>query len=136
MNYQKSWTQPGEGFPGVDRDSPIISEEEVLRYLQKNLDEQEEIDEIFGKIKKAVSNVKSKVDFHKNKSALARAHGKHATNHMMAGTGKKRGDPVGDAHAKAQKAHELAKKAAEKGDHDAYKKHSAVAMKLSGLKRK
>jgi ElaB/YqjD/DUF883 family membrane-anchored ribosome-binding protein len=136
MDYSKSWTQPGQSAPRLDQELPIISEEEVLRYLQKNLDDQAQVDEIFGKIKKAVSNVKSKVDFHKNKSALARAHGKHATNHMMAGTGKKRGDPVGDAHAKAQKAHELAKKAAEKGDHDAYKKHSAVAMKLSGLKRK
>ena len=51
MNYEKSWTHPGQGAPGLDQDLPIISEEEVLRYLQKNLDEQEEIDEIFGKIK-------------------------------------------------------------------------------------
>ena len=136
MNYEHSWTTPGEGAPRLDHELPIISEEEVLRYLQKNLDEQEEIDEIFGKIKKAVSHVKSKIDFHKNKKAFAKAHQTHSISHQMAGAGKKKGDPVGDKHAKAKKAHDLAKAAAEKGDHDAYKKHSARALKLSGLERK
>ena len=63
MNYEKSWTHPGQGASGLDQDLPIISEEEVLRYLQKNLDEQEQIDEIIKTIKKAVAKHKEKKAF-------------------------------------------------------------------------
>ena len=150
MNYEKSWTTPGQSAPRLDQELPIISEDEILRYLQKNLDEQDQIDEIIGKIKSAIAKHKDKKDFKKNASKLAKQHrdqqdshsdkfyhhkgSAHALRHQSGGKGRARKDShdtAGDHHKSAKDAHALAKKAADKGDHEAYKKHAAAAKKHS-----
>ena len=110
MNYEKSWTAPGQAALRLDQELPIISEEEVLRYLSKNLDDQAQVDEIFGKIKSAIKSHKDKKDFKKNASKLAKHHGTQADNHDnhadthsdFRGTSSKSDSPSERKHDKAE----------------------------------
>ena len=49
--------------------------------MQNNLDEQDQIDEIIGKIKSAIAKHKDKKHFKKNASKLAKQHDDHASSH-------------------------------------------------------
>ena len=147
-----NWTQPGQGFRRLDEQVEQVSEQQVMSYFDKLLEQDEEqLIEFLGKIKGAIAKHKEKKAFKKNASQLAKDHGSkvshhvaHADAHDTAATHHDRGDPkkmnkgqaghhsnAASDHDKAGQAHALAKKAAEKGDHKAYKMHSDAAKKHS-----
>lgn len=146
-----NWTQPGQGFKGLDEQIEAISEQQVMSYFDKLLEQDEEqLVELLGKIKGKIKNFKDKRDFKKRAGELAKHHDDKVKHHVHHGDahdtasnhhfGKNKNkeseqgrhhDNARDDHAKASKSHDLAKAAAKKGDHKAYKMHSDAAKKHS-----
>ena len=56
-----NWTQPGQGFKGLDEQVETISEQQVMSYFDKLLEQDEEqLLEILGKIKSKIKNYNDK----------------------------------------------------------------------------
>lgn len=77
-----NWTQPGQGFKGLDEKVEAISEQQVMSYFDKLLEQDEEqLVELLGKIKGKIKNFKDKRDFKKRAGELAKHHGDQSDHH-------------------------------------------------------
>ena len=101
-----NWTQPGQGFKGLDEQIEAISEQQVVSYFDNLMEQDEEqLVELLQKIKGKIKNFKDKRDFKKRASELAKHHSDSSAGH---GKSKDHHDDHHQAHGKtsaAMKAH-------------------------------